>query len=86
MNVSRNGILFKGHEPYPLYGTVWVTMPYDPNTPSPIPDFPASVVRTELLGSGEAQVALRFHSAYADAWKPTVGQGSAKDFGPDTRE
>ncbi len=71
MNVSRNGILFKGQELYPLHATVWVSMPYDPMVPSPIPDFPASVVRVDLLNSGEVQVALRFHSAYADPWKPS---------------
>jgi hypothetical protein len=66
VDVSRNGLLFRTHEPYNLRSVVWVMMPYSPKALSPDPEFPATVVRIDRKADGLTEVAVQFHSSRAD--------------------
>ena len=70
MDVSRNGILFRTREIYEMHSTVWITMPFNPNTVVPDPEFHGSVVRIIRAEDGSTEVGVQFHSSHADHWKP----------------
>lgn len=70
LDVSRNGIMFRTRQPYDANSTVWITMPYHPESVSPEPEFPASVVRIIRADDGSTEIAVQFHSSHADKMKP----------------
>ena len=59
-DVSRNGVLVKTSQAYPVGQTVWVVMPYQPNAPAE--EVPARVVRY-VERQDVRGVALQFTSA-----------------------
>jgi hypothetical protein len=72
VDVSRNGIMFRTREAYELNGTIWITMPYNPQVERESPEFPATVVRLVKTTEGDLEVGVQFHSAHADRWNHSV--------------
>lgn len=77
LDVSRNGILFRTHQPYDVHGTVWVTMPFVENALAKDIEFPGSVVRVLRQQDGAAEIAVQFHSAHADRFRSSYQAGAA---------
>lgn len=68
IDVSRNGLLFRTRDTYELNGTIWVTMPFNPQVELRPPEFPATIVRVMKMPDGDTEIGVQFHSAYADRW------------------
>src|SRR5262249_41054541 len=66
LDVSRNGVLFRTRQPYEMHSTIWVIVPYDPNSVGGDVESPATVVRVDPKSDGTSEVAVRFHSARSD--------------------
>lgn len=69
LDVSRNGVLFRTRQPYQMYSTVWLILPFNPKAPIQEPEFPGTIVRVDRMDDGTAEIGIRFHSARAD--RPT---------------